>query len=384
MKIDRTNYEEFFINYLDGRLTDSEIVDMENFLLRNPDLHEELKGLGNIVLEPDHTGYPDKFNLKQIDLVLPVTSQNFDYFCIASAEGDLNPDQIKGLQQFLMENPGSVDDLDQYTKLYLSPELSLNYPNKFALRKSIFVTYRREMYTAISIAAGIALLAGVYFGFVKENIALVPDVAVVNGNGKAPADTSVVRTADPTPATEKEGKEKSSVKPAKSTKKESAPSETGKPSSNGISFHVDVPVASLETPNESPDKIDEKQLLSSADIDRNAINKFLPSVFLPGQDKLAHFKQEQMPREPKATSSRNEYLTVEQFAKQKFSSLVFGKGSGESLSVWNVVTAGIDKVNDITGANLKLEREMGPEGETRALIFDSKLLKINAPVNKDE
>ena len=40
--ITRTNYEEYFILYMDGELTAEETVAVENFLATNPDLQEEM------------------------------------------------------------------------------------------------------------------------------------------------------------------------------------------------------------------------------------------------------------------------------------------------------------------------------------------------------
>ena len=40
--ITRTNYEEYFVLYMDGELTAEETVAVENFLAANPDLKEEM------------------------------------------------------------------------------------------------------------------------------------------------------------------------------------------------------------------------------------------------------------------------------------------------------------------------------------------------------
>ncbi len=92
MKISRDNYEEFFLSYLDGRLTDAEILAMEEFLLLNPDLRRELEGLEDAVLVPRDVHYPFREILRKTDLSLPVVDENFDDFCAAWIEGDLTAD----------------------------------------------------------------------------------------------------------------------------------------------------------------------------------------------------------------------------------------------------------------------------------------------------
>ena len=42
MKITRENYELFFVDYLDNKLSDSNILELMAFLAQNPDLEEEL------------------------------------------------------------------------------------------------------------------------------------------------------------------------------------------------------------------------------------------------------------------------------------------------------------------------------------------------------
>ena len=41
-KIGRHNYEAFFLDYLEGTLSDEERIKVQDFLIANPDLKEEL------------------------------------------------------------------------------------------------------------------------------------------------------------------------------------------------------------------------------------------------------------------------------------------------------------------------------------------------------
>ena len=57
MKISKNNYESFFIDYLDGNLSDSQIREIEAFLMNHDDLREEFEGLEKILLKPDNIKY---------------------------------------------------------------------------------------------------------------------------------------------------------------------------------------------------------------------------------------------------------------------------------------------------------------------------------------
>jgi len=380
MNINRNNYEEFFINYLDGTLSDHEVVAFENFLLANPDLREELEGLENVVLEPGDQPFPQKGNLKHIDLSLPVTNENFDYFCVADMEGDLSPEQLDGLQKYLVKNPGKNAVREKYRLVRLTPDTTIHFPAIQNLRKRIFVAYRREIYTAVAIAAGIALLAGAYFGFIGTNVVPVTNVAVVSGNESTAIDTTSEQTPVPAEKTDEPEKEKN-----QSIKKNQALPTQQKSAPKGFSFKVVMPVASAIIPEEGRPKIDEKKVLSRISINPAGISNRASPLAAVNHDKIKPLDFSTVPmKRKKLPVAQANYATIEQFAKQKFSNLVFGKNNSEEVTLWNVVTAGIDKVNDLTGTDMKLERETDPEGQIRKLKFDSKLLKISTPVNKEE
>ncbi len=53
MHLDRNNYEEFFLLYVDNELTDGERVEVEAFILENTDLREELNLLQASKIQPE-------------------------------------------------------------------------------------------------------------------------------------------------------------------------------------------------------------------------------------------------------------------------------------------------------------------------------------------
>ena len=92
MKITRENYEVFFIDYLDGTLGPSGKAALNDFLDNNPDLRNELDEFEGLLLDPDETEYSWKKELKkETSEGSSVNAKNFDRYCIAKVEGDLEP-----------------------------------------------------------------------------------------------------------------------------------------------------------------------------------------------------------------------------------------------------------------------------------------------------
>src|SRR5210317_1760781 len=90
MKINRNNYEMFFIDYLEGNLSDEEILLLNKFLDENADLKQELDDFENIKVEPVDSPLINKegFKKKESDLLRRNYKDN-DELCIAGLEGDM-------------------------------------------------------------------------------------------------------------------------------------------------------------------------------------------------------------------------------------------------------------------------------------------------------
>ena len=63
MKPDRSNYEIWFIEWLDGNLNPDQVEELKAFLTDNPDLQEEFNELSQICLEPSDAIFTRKKDL---------------------------------------------------------------------------------------------------------------------------------------------------------------------------------------------------------------------------------------------------------------------------------------------------------------------------------
>lgn len=136
MKIDRHNYEEFFILYMDGELSMEERQAVEAFAALHPDLKEELDLLQQFKLQPDtDIVFKGKDELFRINGETPVTMSNYDEWFAQYIDNELNPAQKKAVEDFIAQNPDTAKELLQFERTKLQPETIL-FADKASLYRS--------------------------------------------------------------------------------------------------------------------------------------------------------------------------------------------------------------------------------------------------------
>ena len=174
MRISRNNYELFFIDYLDGTLNDRQIVELEDFLRLNPDLREELEGMEKIGLSPENVILTDKDMLRKTDTETALSGENFDDYCAAYIEGDLNAEKISALESYIEIHQEHKKDLELYRQTTLLPDSSIVYSNKNNLKKAIPSSKRFYLYTVLSAAAAIVLFMIIFRGIDSYDRIAIP------------------------------------------------------------------------------------------------------------------------------------------------------------------------------------------------------------------
>jgi hypothetical protein len=95
MNINRNNYEVYIIDYFDGKLDPVQTAELMYFLSQNPDLEYEFNAFENLKMPESQIKFNDKEVLKkEYADVKSVTDINFEEFCIAEIEGDLDEKSI--------------------------------------------------------------------------------------------------------------------------------------------------------------------------------------------------------------------------------------------------------------------------------------------------
>lgn len=156
MGIDKNNYEAYLLDLWEGNLSKEDKVLLYQFLEDHPELDdgESLNLLEDIFI-PDRNINFDKaaIHFNQINL------QNHEFFFVAYVEGDLSPEEMTAVNEFLVAHATLNEKFTQFKKAKLAIE-TIQYPHKEKLifgKAPIFsMPARRRLIVAV--AASIALV----------------------------------------------------------------------------------------------------------------------------------------------------------------------------------------------------------------------------------
>ncbi|WEK36607.1 MAG: hypothetical protein P0Y53_03760 [Candidatus Pseudobacter hemicellulosilyticus] len=162
MNIDRYNYEEYFLLYIDNELSAEERAQVEAFVQQHPDLAEELAMFQQSVFLPGDEELP-AFTGKQ-SLLKPENSiddSNCEAYFVQYGDDELSNQEKAQVEEFVYRNPRHQADFEGIQQARLSPDPMIVYPDKSSLyrgdkQRRIF-PLRRWQYAA---AAATLLAAG--------------------------------------------------------------------------------------------------------------------------------------------------------------------------------------------------------------------------------
>jgi hypothetical protein len=166
MKINKDNYEQFFLDYHEGTLPAEMVAELFLFLEKNPHLKNEFERFEKIELPlPKPVLFPEKFLLKKGS----IDESNYVQFFISQVEGTLQPDEKQMLEEFLIAFPKYKPELQLFEKTRLHADLSVKYPHKKNLKKPIPLFAQRETWYYAAAAACILFFLGMYFLNLNNN-----------------------------------------------------------------------------------------------------------------------------------------------------------------------------------------------------------------------
>lgn len=374
-KISRENYEIWFMDYMDGRLSETENNQVLDFLIRNADLMEELRKLDTMTLVPGSEAFPEKSSLLKNDQDIPGIPRQ-DHRCIARMEDDLADEQALEFDRQIEIDPVLGGKYAQYLLTRLKKDESIVYPDRQALKKKRIILNP----WVVSVISAAAMIAVVLILWPRNEADKGPLVAEQQDTVKSPAGKSVVpETPDRpvtagitiTPATQDR------VKP--STMETLLASSNRQPSTNSSrSQEITVRTTGPEM----------HELPARPFIPMESLANYFyrPSVSIPNpvSTRVLFASSLPVPGAYETVNPDKDYQSLPQYALQLFRERILGEDPHlvrrTRFTAWEVADAGLEKFNALVGSDMNLDRQYGDDGNLVAVSFNSRLIDFEKPV----
>jgi hypothetical protein len=363
MQIDRSNYEIWLIDWLDGNLSESQVAKLKLFLQDNPELKEEYEDLATFRLNASEESFQHKNNLKRSISSLP--ESQFEYLCIGFLEKDLSPVQQAELKEIIDRDPDKKMAFELIQKTRLSPpEIRFRQKNSL-LRKTAGQKIIRLSVFGLSAAAIIALVVINYISIPKTLQVKSGKTTLSVISDSAFHEPAAIKVP------EKQVSEKTKIPKRKQSR-------------NFLAVLNQPTIPLTESGLNHSSQTD--SIPASADTVRTLINK-IPVTLAIG------LKTEPVPGSLIALNSTvvlPEYddgrSRLSKFIAKTFREKILKENTGKDspLKAYEIAEAGVSGLNKLLGWEMALDERKDENGELKSVYFSSKILKFNAPVKKSE
>jgi hypothetical protein len=162
--INLSNYEEYFLLYIDNELSKEECQAVEAFVHQYPHLAAELDMLQGAKLPPaDAVVFSNKTTLYKV-AENSINIDNYEEYFLLHTDKELTATQEEEVEQFVLQHPQLQEEFLLMQRAKLVPE-NIEYPDKDRLYKKpakrVIPLYLARMSVAASVA-GIIVLVGSY------------------------------------------------------------------------------------------------------------------------------------------------------------------------------------------------------------------------------
>lgn len=347
MQIDRSNYEIWIIDWLDGKLDSREIMQLKLFLDDNPDLREEAVDLTSINLPLPGDTYARKGDLRRV--VSDLSGSQFGYLCAAYLENDLDSSQKEELNDIITKDPErkKIFDLIKMTRISPSPT---KYKNK---RQLLRQTGLQKIVRLSVIGLSAAAAAAVVFIIVAH--CFRPAVPILKTENTVHAIIPESPVRKPLPAA------RNNTVTGKILIKSLAEKQITKADTTSLMLR--------------------KPLEQGSPVSRIAFTKNIE--LLPQHENLSLVAP---PPALIAGRATDEGSRAGRFLARTFREKLLKEDKPATGPVrgFEIASAGVNGLNKLFGWKMDLHRKTGKNGQSSSIYFKSKLLTVNAPVRKSE
>jgi hypothetical protein len=370
MKKERQHIEELIERYLAGTLDNEGTRELFGFLEKEPDLFDSL--IGDMPVISDHSEKKYPYRSRLLKSYSDLSEEQFEYMCIAYAEGDLTEEQQEELEAVVNRDEKRRAIYNLYKGLRLPAE-EIPYPLKNRLKKTTpFIRITRVATVVMAAAASVAILV----------IALNN-----NGNDNAPGPSTVVtasvsETEIPSSTiTESPFVSETETFPVNQTETVSVRDEetpiigTTAPVVTAKSVQEPVRIAEALMAEEEPESTRAyERTIIMPPAGEPAVILIAGNFSTPGLAEIY-------------TTAPVEYqgpLTLRDYLAIAFRERILGEEIPDRspIKAYEIASAGVTGVNKLLGWEMDIEFINEEKGEPDAVMFSSRLIKFQSPVKK--
>jgi hypothetical protein len=363
MKFNRENYEIYVLDFLEGKLTEEDHNLFIEFLKDHPYINEGVKDIHNIHLQPADTHFQGKNILKK-PIRTSEYNNDFENFCIASIEGDLEPDERLKFESWLTENPDKSFEFESFRKVYLKSDMNIIFSLKSRLKKLSIVQKRIRWVSLLSAAAAITIFL---IFFIRSADIINPKVISEDSNNELKITTE--------PENHAEELEQINVNTGQSQVKESTDRRLAETDLDNVSLEEQVAQSKeklILTGNEYGNAGREQIIIKP-------VSSLIASIEIHNtvRDDLL----QQSDREEDRTF--DDYQTLGEFASNKILGNLLSVNESDNqkkLTFWGLASNGLEELNSISEGGYALDRETSENGTLKRISLETPLLGISIPI----
>jgi hypothetical protein len=366
MQIDRSNYEIWLIDWIDGNLNDLDVAKLKSFLATNPDLKAEFDELimfkdAMHLIPKDSFGDKEKLKKTSTDL----SESQFEYFCAAYLENDLSDDLKSEFLHSTLQDAEKKKSFELIQKMKLTPP-DVSFTQKSKLRRR--TAGQKTIQLAIIWLSAAAIVSVVIINRISyhRSFPVKTDVTAIEIESDNPLlKPSVQKSSDKLIHVKNNSANKTRVKNLDLLSQIVSPVVTDLDTSKSVKN--DTLALSAENPSIILTRI-------PVSVRANIEKPFIPGTLIAINSRIQIVEEDDgRPRFGK--------LLAKTF-RQKI--LKENTAKDSPVKVYEIAEAGVSGLNKLLGWEMALDEKKDENGKLKSVYFSSRILKFNAPIKNSE
>jgi hypothetical protein len=367
MQIERSNYEIWLIDWIDGNLSDTDIAMLTNFLTANPDLKaefDEVNSLKDAMHFRPNKSFPNKEKL--IKTSADLTGSQFEYLCAAYLENDLSDDQKTEFLQSIKHDADKKKSFELIQKMKLTPpDVFFKRKNRL-IRRSVGQKTLRIAIIGLSAAAMISLVILNRISF-RGPDPVKADVTAF----EIEINTPILKPSIQTGSDKSIPIKNSRINNMQLKNPAALLSQIAPPVKTNLSTSKSVPIDTAASSSDNP-----RIILNRISVPERLTlgNPVIPATLISLGSRI------QIPEEDDGRPRFGRFLA--KAFRQKI--LKENTNRDSPLKAYEIAEAGVSGLNKLLGWEMAPDERKDEKGILKSVYFSSKIIKFNAPVKNSE